>query len=364
MDEVLDANQTRVAYLEDMDTQTRWSGPMLGALLAHACLILALTFGLHWSQTDAPVVFEAELWSAVPQEAAPAPPAPELPPETKPVPEPTPEPTPAPQPAPEPPKPQPAPPPAPVAAPVPSAADIALQQEKAAAEAEAKRLALAAEKERLIQERLAQKKAADAKAAKEKAAQEKAAKEKAAREQAARDKAAKEKAAQEKAAKEKAAKEKAARDKAEKIKAAQVEAARKKAEQAAEEARQEAVLKQMRQEQMARTASLAGSSGAARGTQGTAVASRGPSASYGAKVVSAVRPNIVFTSAVNGNPSAIVEVTTAPNGEIIGRRLVQSSGNSDWDQAVLRAVDKTRRLPLDENGQVPTPLQIKFRPKD
>ncbi|MBV8035702.1 cell envelope integrity protein TolA [Roseateles sp.] len=49
------------------------------ALIAHGLLILALSYGLHW-RSDSSAAFEAELWSAVPQVAAPreeAPPEPE-----------------------------------------------------------------------------------------------------------------------------------------------------------------------------------------------------------------------------------------------------------------------------------------------
>ena len=65
-----------------------------------------------------------------------------------------------------------------------------------------------------------------------------------------------------------------------------------------------------------------------------------------------------------GNPSALVEVRCAPDGRIISRKLLESSGLPAWDEAVLRAVDRTEVLPLDENGRVPSPLQIEFRPKD
>ena len=59
------------------------------ALLVHALLIIALTWGVHWKRSDKAVSFEAELWSSMPQEAAPrlveAPPPP--PPPTTPTPE-------------------------------------------------------------------------------------------------------------------------------------------------------------------------------------------------------------------------------------------------------------------------------------
>jgi len=41
-----------------------------------------------------------------------------------------------------------------------------------------------------------------------------------------------------------------------------------------------------------------------------------------------------------------------------------SSGNKAWDEAVLKAIDKTATLPRDEDGRVPSVLEISFRPKD
>ena len=67
---------------------------------------------------------------------------------------------------------------------------------------------------------------------------------------------------------------------------------------------------------------------------------------------------------VPGNPSAEVEVRAAPDGTITGKRLVKSSGNKAWDDAVLRAIDKTETLPRDTDGRVPPLLVISFRPKE
>ena len=77
-----------------------------------------------------------------------------------------------------------------------------------------------------------------------------------------------------------------------------------------------------------------------------------------------MRPNIVFTDAYTGNPAADVEVRAAPDGTILGTRLVKPSGNAEWDQAVLRALDKTQTLPRDDNGRIPTSFVITFRPRD
>jgi len=81
-------------------------------------------------------------------------------------------------------------------------------------------------------------------------------------------------------------------------------------------------------------------------------------------VAARVKPNIVFTDDIAGNPTAEVEVGTAPDGSILSRKLVKSSGVKAWDEAVLKAIDKTDKLPLDNDGRVPKALVISFRPKD
>ena len=173
----------------------------------------------------------------------------------------------------------------------------------------------------------------------------------AAKEKAAQEKARKEQLAQEEAAKAKAAQEKAEREQAEREKAA---------EEARQRAAEQALKERFRREQMARLSNLAGK----EEDTGTAQKASGPSATYAGKVVAAVRPNIIFPGTVAGNPSAEVEVTTLPTGEILGRKLVRSSGDPDWDTAVLRAIDRTQRLPRDVDGRVPSPMIIAFRPKD
>ena len=49
----------------------QWGTPVVLALVAHALLMAALTWGVHWQKEETPVTFEAEIWSAVPREAAP-----------------------------------------------------------------------------------------------------------------------------------------------------------------------------------------------------------------------------------------------------------------------------------------------------
>ena len=98
--------------------------------------------------------------------------------------------------------------------------------------------------------------------------------------------------------------------------------------------------------------------------QGSAQTSSGPSSSYGGKVRGKVKPNIVFTEDIAGNPTAEVEVRTALDGTIMSQRLVKSSGNKAWDDAVVKAIVRTQMMPRDIDGRVPTPMILEFRPKD
>ena len=72
----------------------------------------------------------------------------------------------------------------------------------------------------------------------------------------------------------------------------------------------------------------------------------------------------MFGDSVSGNPMATLEVRLSPDGTITARRLVKSSGVKSWDDAVLRAIDKTEILPRDTDGRVPPVIEIDFRPYD
>ncbi len=251
------------------------------ALLIHGLLLAALTWGVNWRRSDTSLSVEAELWSAVPQQAAP----------------PLVEPEPTPEPAPP-------PPPTKVEEPRQSEADIALAREK---------------------ERQAKEKLEQARLEKEKLAREKE------RERQEREK----KLAEEKKKKE-------------------LEAKRK----------EEAEAKQRRDENLKRMAGLAGATGAPTATGNAQKSAGGISSSYAGRIRARVKPNIVFPDELASNPTAEVEVRTSPDGTIVGRKLVKSSGVPSWDEAVLKAIDKTDTLPRNEEGVVPSPMTIIFRPKD
>jgi colicin import membrane protein len=275
------------------------------ALLAHALLMVALTWGVHW-QRDAHIISaEAELWAAVPVQAAPR--LQEPPPEPKP-----------------PEKPQPVVKPVPVPAPqlapavTPPKVDIALEQEKRRLQKQ-KQLELEKQQEKIKQDKLRQ-----ARLQQDKLQQDKIKADKLKQAQAEKDRLAQEK---------------------------------KQAEQQAKQ------LEAQRAENLKRISGLAGASGGPTAS-GSAPKSAGPSASYAGRIVARIKPNIVFTEDISGNPSAVVEVRASPDGTIIARKLIQSSGVKAWDEAVLRAIDKTEVLPRDTDGRVPSPLEISFRPKD
>jgi len=284
------------------------------ALLVHLLLIAAIAFGVNWRVRE-PEGVSAELWSAVPQIAAPRAVAP------------PPKPAPAPAPAPEV-----KPPPVPKATPEPPpVADAQIAIEKAKREA-AKREAAEREEQRQL-------------ALKREAQKAEAQKLEAQRAEARQQELQKQKAQREKALAE--AKE------AEERKKELAEKARK--EEAAVVAQREAYLKRMQGQ--------ANATGDADST-GTAARTSGPSANYAGRIKARIKPNIVFTDAVSGNPLATVEVRCASDGTITSRKLVRSSGNAAWDDAVLRAIDKTETLPRDTDGRVPPVVQIEFKPRD
>lgn len=107
---------------------------------------------------------------------------------------------------------------------------------------------------------------------------------------------------------------------------------------------------------------MLGQAGTASEGPATPATGGGPSAGYAGRIVARIKPNIVFTDALSGDWRAEVEVRAAPDGRILSRRLVQPSGNPEWDAAVLRAIDRTETLPRDVDGRVPSPITIGFTP--
>ncbi|HEX2547241.1 MAG TPA: cell envelope integrity protein TolA [Ramlibacter sp.] len=291
---------------------------MVLAVLAHVLLVIALTQGLQWQRETQDAAVEAELWSALPQQAAPPPPVVvPPPPPPQPVVKAPPEPV-----VKAPPRPEP---------PAQRDADIALEREKQKRELEKKKLAEDRElqrKKELAEERELQRK-------KELAAKKR---------------------------EEDLAKKKLEQQKQQQLaEAKRKEDEKRRKEEEAREMKDAQRREQLRKDQIARSLAMAGSG--TPSSAGAAAQTSGPSAGWGARVQARVRPNIVFGDDFSGNPEAVIEVRLAPDGTIVSKRVKKSSGNRGWDEAVLRALDKTEVLPRDVDGRVPSGGDLVFRPK-
>ncbi len=263
------------------------------ALLVHAALIAALTWGVNWKRSDSAATFGAELWSDPSLEAAPIQ---MRPPEALPLPSPV-----VKQPV--------------VQAPPESTpnVDIALEQEK--------------KRKQLKDKQIAQEKAEQAKAKQLQAQAEKAQQLKA--EQLA----------------------KAEQAKADALKTRQ-------SQQSADKQRDDN-LKRLN-DMMANAGGGPQGNSTSRATAG----GKGSSRTYSAIANAAIKPNVVFTEDFEGNPLAKVEVRLQSNGTIISSKIVQPSGNTNWDNAVLNAVRKTGVMPKDVDGTLPdTILILEFKPR-
>ncbi|WP_374659795.1 cell envelope integrity protein TolA [Inhella sp.] len=258
---------------------------LLLALAAHGLLVWALAHGVNWRASSESAVAEAELWSVVPQAAAPK--------------------------AEEP------PPPEPVRPPTAPPREV-VQPPKVEPEAD-----IAQERERRRKEELR--------------------------------KAAEQEEQQRKAREQRRIKE------MEKLEALRKQEAEKT--QAREAKAEEARREKQRQDNLRRIQGLAGGSGAP-GSTGTAAQASGPSAGYAGRIVARIQPRIVYTDAITARWSTLVEVRCAPDGLVLGRKVVTPSGNPAWDEAVLRAIDSAQRIPRDTDGTVPSSFTIAFNSRD
>jgi colicin import membrane protein len=301
----------------------RHSSSVVAGLLAlgvHAVFILLLVFGVSW-QTQHPAPVMVDLWDALP-----LPPAPETPPKPEPLPpqpEPPPQPKPVPPPAPKPPvskPPQPVPKPQVKTPPALNTPDIALEKKKV----EAERL----QKLRQMQE------------------------------------------AEEKALAE------AARIEAEQMKKARDEQlAQQKKRELLRQMEEEALMQRMMEEDLAsesRQIELAQAQARAQ-AQATAAAAKRQSevtrivGQYRDMISAKVRGNTRLPDELTGNPQVRCLVRLLPTGEVQEVRVVESSGDKAYDEAVLRAIQKSSPLPLpadrDARAEFLPELSFLHRPK-
>ncbi|RAS22847.1 cell envelope integrity protein TolA [Paraburkholderia bryophila] len=311
------------------------------ALVMHALLGFFLYHGIQW-QNSTPEGAEAELWTEVPDTAIP--------------------------------RPVPPPPPVPVAPapPVPDEqADIALQEKKRQQQEAARQAQLA---EQLRQQKLQAQQEAEAKRQQQLAADQAAqlaaqkaaaAKQKQQQQQADRLKQQqladqqKQQLKEQQQEQQKQADAEAAQKKADAQKAAKAKAQADAAAQAKKvDSERRARLAQMMQGSAGGTGSTdgLGKSGTGTGSGGTAT-----SPGYSDKVRRAVRPHISWGGETAGLET-VVSVRCSPTGTLLDATIQRSSGNSAWDDAALRAVQRTDPMPQDINGKTPTSFLITLKP--
>jgi colicin import membrane protein len=265
----------------------------IGAIIVHVALVAVLVFSVRWKQEPAQVV-SADIVMPAPKNTPP--PSSESPP-------------------PPPPKTTPTPPPPPPAvvkdvSPKVDNAQIKRAEDEKKKEIEKKEKERAAfeekkrKEEQLLKEQ-ALKKEAEKKQSEQRTKEIAASKERAAKEQ--RDEKLKQELA-----------DKAAREAQERL------AAQQAAQQAAERAAKEAAAR-------ARTKA---------------------EGDWVAKIRSKVKGNTIWPEDDPSNPQAVFEVSLLPTGEVLDVRLVRTSGNTRFDDAVQRGILKSSPLPKPDQADV------------
>ncbi len=284
------------------------------AILIHVVFFVLLVFSLDW-KTHAPEPVMVELWQPPPPVPVPSP---EPPTAVKPVP-------------PEPAK----------AEPVVPNPDIALEQKRKLAAQQQRDAELLAQQQAL-QKQQEEKKAEDKKKKRE---QKKLAQQQLLQKQQAAE------LAQEKLAEQKAAEQKLVQE--------------KQMQQKKQAALRKMVAQQTRAEFQNESAhALNSSRQAALASKQSAELAR-MKAAYIEKIKAKVRSMIILPDGLQGNPTAGIDVTVLPTGEVVNVKLVRSSGQPAYDDAVERAILKASPLPLPPDAALAQQfrdLNLKFTP--
>ena len=337
------------------------------ALLVHGLLILALTWGVTWHSEKSEPPVQAELWTTVPEPVAhktlplePSPPPP--PPVANPA-----------KPIKQPPEPV-----KPLSSNREKAspdADIAIQKQKKQEaieqdkRKEADKKAAKAKEEAEVKEAKAKKEAEEKKV--------KLDKEEAKRLEIKKQKEEDSKRAELKKLKEEEAKrieeqkrkddeaKHAEEQKRKDEEAKRIEEQKRKDEETKRLAEEKRESEERRKEQINKLKQLGANSTGPTVSSSAAKASAS-SGAYNKKLYDRVKPNInTFPEsqlqAVKGNPEAEVIVSCGPNGKILQAELSRPSGIKSWDDTVLKGVEKTGTLPLDENGNCPAKIIFVFK---
>lgn len=86
---------------------------------------------------------------------------------------------------------------------------------------------------------------------------------------------------------------------------------------------------------------------------------------YIQKVSAKIKSNTIFSvpSNITGNPAVEYDVQLLPDGSIKGIRKRKSSGVPGFDEAVLRAIEKSAPFPANNIGKVPSRFEISHKLK-
>ena len=104
------------------------------------------------------------------------------------------------------------------------------------------------------------------------------------------------------------------------------------------------------------------------GGTGTSPYSTGPGTADGGyiqKVAAKIKSNTSFNvpASLEGNPPVIYDVELLPDGTLRNIRKRKSSGIAGFDEAVLRAIEKSAPYPKDRSGRVPSGFTLTHKPK-
>jgi colicin import membrane protein len=127
-------------------------------------------------------------------------------------------------------------------------------------------------------------------------------------------------------------------------------------------AQEQKALDQQRQERQLRDLLAAQQADAARKASAARASALGD---YIGRIQAKVRGNWILPLDLQGNPEAIFLVTQLPTGEVLNTKLLKSSGNAAYDEAVYRAILKSSPLPLpSDRALFDRELKLTFRPRD
>jgi colicin import membrane protein len=138
--------------------------------------------------------------------------------------------------------------------------------------------------------------------------------------------------------------------------------------QVADQKRQD-LLRQMEADELKQSMAEETAANAARAAAGKNQAALAQAVGQYRDLISAkVRGNTRLPDNLKGNPQVRCLVILLPTGEVVSVRVTQSSGNAAYDEAVVRAIEKSSPLPLpaerDARAAFVPELLFTHRPKD